>query len=190
MVYELEVQLHTIIDDDANSKSVLENMSICRGKLSRKNLCRAPMPMKRVAGETDDFAETVQDYKDDIERTISEETRALKRQILEEKKERKMSGDELRVVTENKIGQNTIMKQVYDLAVNEILNLGKGVWHARSKIVDLIIDSNEMTQSRCTIEGHLRSVYQTKCSIRGVTENVEGVMLMKKTNDLVYMRIN
>ncbi|MEI6188545.1 MAG: hypothetical protein WCP46_08695 [Alphaproteobacteria bacterium] len=56
--------------DGKSSYDVLSEARICKGKVPRGKLCKkVKMPMEKITGKTDDFLESVDSYRKDIDRT-------------------------------------------------------------------------------------------------------------------------
>jgi len=155
-------------------KKVAAGRSVCK---------KAPLKICKVRDETMDNGFNISMYKYDHDDAVDEKTRQGSNRI--------DSSDHLRKVDTTIIGKTTILYKVYRFVTEILLNtVGTGKWVNRSKITNNIIKSGKpWVKDRYQIDGHLRSIYQTKSVSNGIDENTNG-LLMKKENDNVLLKIN
>jgi hypothetical protein len=170
----MNVKQFTLHAGDLNPETdyveILEKVKIHKDKLGNKKICKVKAPYKKVANEkhdnTDSFTGTDTDYTDE---TDNDETTIKNGQII--------WIDETKLKNAHK--QWTIYKNTIDVILQ---NWGTGIWVERAKIVKLI-DNIETSHAQANLV-HISK--QGKIT----TNNDETGILMKKENNIIYIRLN
>lgn len=202
IVNKLKKELNTGILGD-NSLSILSELNIYKEKIGNIPMCKTYLPIEVISDDEDDFCE-YEDYKIDKEKTAVDVVDVVmpnpkkpkkKKHNYGVKKYKKIistnSGNELRLINKNSIEKSTILYSIYNYICDIIKSQNiNNKWIKRTRITSNLLNlEKKVIKNKAQIEGHLRSLYQTKCSFEGVDEKTKG-LLMKKEGNNVFIRLN